>query len=127
MSSNAPDFDRLAAHRTIDLTTFGRRSGLPRRIEIWWFRVEGRFIITGTPGRRDWLANVKARPEVVIHVDGMDLAATVNTVEDSVFRRRFFTDPGITWYRTQTELERLVEEAPMVEVVFDLPVVGSPE
>lgn len=127
MPSHAPDFDRLAAHRTIDLTTFGRRSGLPRRIEIWWFRVEDRFIISGTPGRRDWLANVKARPEVIIHVDGMDLPATVSTVEDSVFRRRFFTDPGVTWYRTQTELERLVTDAPMVEVVFDSAVIGSSE
>lgn len=118
MSPHAVDVDRLAAHRTIDLTTFGRQTGLPRRIEIWWFHIEGRFIISGTPGRRDWLANVKARPEVMIHVDGMDLPATVTTVEDLSFRRRFFTDPGVTWYRTQVELDRLVEEAPMVEVVF---------
>ena len=47
------EVDHLASHRTIDLTTFGRRSGLPRRIEIWWFQVDDRFVITGTPGRRD--------------------------------------------------------------------------
>lgn len=125
MSSEA--LDRLAAHRTIDLTTFGRRSGLPRRIEIWWFRVEDRFIISGTPGRRDWLANVKERPDVIVHVDGMDLPATVITVEDPTFRRRFFTHPGVKWYRTQTDLERLVAEAPMVEVVFDPALIGASE
>lgn len=121
------DVDRLAAHRTIDLTTFGRRSGLPRRIEIWWFHVEDRFIISGTPGPRDWLANVKERPEVLIHVDGLDLPATVTTVDERSFRRRFFTDPGVTWYRTQTELDRLIEEAPMVEVLFDGSIMDSSE
>ena len=118
MIPHGSDVDRLASHRTIDLTTFGRRTGLPRRIEIWWFRVDGRFIITGTPGRRDWLANVNARPEVVIHVDGLDLPATVRIVGDREFRRRVFTHPGVTWYRTQAELDDLVNTAPMVEVLF---------
>ena len=30
----------LAQDRTIDITTIGRRSGLPRRIETWFYRVE---------------------------------------------------------------------------------------
>lgn len=112
------DLDRLASHLTIDVTTTGRRSGEPRRIEIWWFRVEGRFVITGTPGRRDWLANVLADPDVVIHVDGMDLPATAVPIDDPVFRRHVFTRPATSWYRTEAELERLVETAPMVEIVF---------
>lgn len=109
---------RLAAQRTIDLTTFGRSTGAARRIEIWWFHVDGRFIITGTPGRRDWLANVHARPEVVIHAAGLDLPAFATPITDREFRRRVFTDPAVSWYRTQTELDRLVDEAPMIEVVF---------
>jgi deazaflavin-dependent oxidoreductase (nitroreductase family) len=113
------DGNRLASQRTIDLTTFGRRSGLPQRIEIWWFHVDDRFVITGTPGRRDWFANVSARPEVIIHVDGLDLPATVRTIDDPAFRLRVFTHPGVTWYRTQAELDELVNEAPMVEVLFD--------
>jgi len=92
---------------------------LPRRIEIWWFYVDGRFIITGTPGRRDWLANVLADPGVVIHVVGMDLAARAIPIDDPEFRRAFFMRPATSWYSTQAELERLVTSAPMVEVVFD--------
>lgn len=113
------EVDHLASQRSIDLTTFGRRSGLPRRIEIWWFQVDDRFVITGTPGRRDWLANVNTRPEVVVHVDGRDLPATVRTITDRAFRLRVFTHPGVTWYRSQAELDELVDEAPMVEVLFD--------
>jgi hypothetical protein len=30
-----------------------------------------------------------------------------------------FTDPEVSWYRTQAELDRLVADAPMIEVLFD--------
>lgn len=113
-------FDRaaLAAQRTIDLTTKGRRSGMPRRIEIWWFHVEGRFIVSGTPGRRDWLANITADPSVVIHVNGEDIPARAVLVEDMEFRRRFFTQRSTSWYATQAQLDRLIDSAPMVEILF---------
>ena len=44
----------------IDITTIGRRSGAPRRIEIWFHNIDGRIIITGKPGPRNWLANLIA-------------------------------------------------------------------
>ena len=112
------DHQRLALHRTIDLTTIGRRSGEPRRIEIWWFHVEERFVITGTPGRRDWLANIHANPEVTIHVDGLDIPARAEPIEDEAFRQRVFTHPEISWYKTQAGLDHLVASSPMVEILF---------
>jgi deazaflavin-dependent oxidoreductase (nitroreductase family) len=113
------DFDRMASRRTIDLTTMGRKTGMPRRIEIWWFRIEDRFIITGTPGRRDWMANVIADPNVVIHLDGDDIPAQAVPVEDAQFRQWVFTRPHTSWYATQAELDHLVATAPMVEIVFE--------
>jgi hypothetical protein len=90
-------------------------------VEIWWFHVDGRFIITGTPGRRDWLANVRSRPDVVIGVSGEEIAATVREVDDPELRRRVFTHEETRWYSSQAELDRLVETAPMIEVLLDLP------
>ena len=64
--------DALSKDRTIDIITIGAKSGLPRRIEIWFTNVNGRIIICGTPNAkggqgsrtpRDWLANLKANPE----------------------------------------------------------------
>ena len=107
---------RLAAQRTIDLTTIGRRTGVPSRIEIWWFHVDDRFIITGTPGKRDWLANVLENPAVVVHTFSGDFPGRAELVTDDQFRRRVFTDPDIGWYRTQAELDQLVATAPMIEV-----------
>lgn len=60
----------LKEDRTIDIITIGAKSGLPRRVEIWFTNVNGRIIICGTPDAkggkgkrtpRDWLANLKAK------------------------------------------------------------------
>ena len=103
---------------TIDLTTVGRMSGESRRVEIWWFRVEGRFIITGTPGPRDWYANVLSNPAITVHVDGLDLEATAVPISNPVFRRTVFTQPETSWYSSMARLEELVEMSPMIEVIF---------
>jgi hypothetical protein len=50
------------AERTIDVTTLGRCSGIPRRIEVWFHRVDGRWYLTGMPGPRSWYANLRANP-----------------------------------------------------------------
>jgi len=43
----------LENNRTIDITTIGRKSGEPRRIEIWMHHFDGRTYISGSPGPRD--------------------------------------------------------------------------
>jgi deazaflavin-dependent oxidoreductase (nitroreductase family) len=113
--------DELSDDPTVDITTTGRRSGLPRRIEIWMLDVEGRFFITGTPGHRDWVANLGADPHLVVHLKrraGIDVSATAVAVTDRVTRRRVLEHLSARWYRTQTPIEELVDLAPMVEVRF---------
>ena len=114
----------LADDPTLDITTVGRRSGLPRRIEIWMVEVDGRFFITGTPGPRDWLANLAATPELVVHLKrraGVDLTARASITDDPALRRRVLEHASASWYRTQEPLDVLVASAPMVEVDFDDP------
>ena len=55
--------EALARNRTIDITTIGAKSGRPQRIEIWAWVADGVVYLTGTPGRRDWYANLKANPQ----------------------------------------------------------------
>jgi deazaflavin-dependent oxidoreductase (nitroreductase family) len=114
--------DELRDDPTIDITTTGRRSGRPRRIEIWMLDVDGRFFITGTPGRRDWLANLVAQPALVVHLKRrahVDLPARAAVVGDPGTRRLVLEHLNAHWYRTQSALEDLVATAPMVEVTFD--------
>ncbi|MGW5359433.1 nitroreductase/quinone reductase family protein [Actinopolymorpha pittospori] len=112
------DIAALAAIRTIDLTTWGRRSGRPLRIEIWWFHVDGRFVVTGTPGPRHWYANVLTNPTVIVHVADQDLPATARPITDPRLRHLVFTDAQTSWYLGQSSLDELVRNAPMVEIDF---------
>ncbi len=110
----------LAKDLTIDLTTTGRRSGLPRRIEIWMLKVGDRIVITGTPGPRDWYANLCADGRCVVHLKERiraDLPAVATPVSDPGVRLEVFEHLEAGWYRRQGEdLETLIAEAPMVEL-----------
>jgi deazaflavin-dependent oxidoreductase (nitroreductase family) len=47
------------------LTTTGRHSGLPRKIEIWFTEREGRFYIIAEHGlKAQWVQNLEQNPEV---------------------------------------------------------------
>ena len=84
--------------------------------------VDGRFFVTGTPGRRDWLANLRAEPRLTVHLKreaGLDVDATASEVTDASTRRRVLEHLAAHWYRSQVPLDELVESAPMVEIRFD--------
>lgn len=111
----------LEADLTIDITTTGRRSGRPRRIEIWYLLVGGEVYITGTTGPRDWLANLLAEPRFVFHLKESitaDLDAVAAPVTDEQERRRVLTHASAEWYLGEEDLDVLVADAPMVRVRF---------
>lgn len=113
--------EELRDDPTIDITTTGRRSGRPRRIEIWMLDVDGRFFITGTPGSRDWRANLLAQPRLTVHLKRhahLDLEARAAPVTDPATRRQVIDHLSARWYRTQTPADDLVATAPMVEITF---------
>jgi deazaflavin-dependent oxidoreductase (nitroreductase family) len=115
----------LASGLTCDITTIGRASGQPRRIEIWYFIVDGRVHITGTPGRRDWYANLLQHPRFTFHVkEGAqaDLAARATPIVDLAERRRIMGQvmQHNRWFASQDySLDDWVAESPLVAVEFD--------
>ena len=115
--------EALARDRIIDIVTIGRRSGEPRRTEIWYVRVAGRYFITGTPGPRSWYANLCARPDFLFCLKeslAAELPARARPIHDPVQRRSVFSAPDTKWYRAQGHtIEDLIRESPLVEVVFD--------
>jgi deazaflavin-dependent oxidoreductase (nitroreductase family) len=81
----------LAQDQVIDITTTGRKSGQPRRIEIWFHRWKGRYYITGLPGRRGWYANLRAHPNFTFHLKHSvhaDLPARARPILDEDERRQ---------------------------------------
>lgn len=118
---NAAIRQALAKDLVIDITTTGRHSGAPRRLEIWFHELAGRWYITGSPGTRDWHANLLATPQFTFHLKESlqaDLAARAIPVRDEAERRRVLG--GIFSAKdTEDELERRVAGSPLVEVVFE--------
>jgi deazaflavin-dependent oxidoreductase (nitroreductase family) len=122
-----PDSSRV--ERTIDITTLGRRSGIPRRIEVWFHHVDGRWYLTGMPAPRSWYANVRAHPRFIVHLKHgvvADLPATAVPV-DLATRRRVIT--AVLELQNRPEIAARVSQrqrfddwfarSPLVEIVFD--------
>jgi deazaflavin-dependent oxidoreductase (nitroreductase family) len=75
----------------IDITTKGRRTGEPRRIEIRLHNIDDRLYLTGMPGPRSWHANLRANPTFTIHLKRdlvADVMATATPVQSDDERRR---------------------------------------
>ena len=111
----------LDRSQTIDLTTTGRRSGEPRRIEIVLHNLDGRLVISGMPvaGRtRAWLHNVEADPAVTIHLKNggvmADVSGAARVVTDPVERRALLEGVARNWGRTDVDV--MMEHSPQIEV-----------
>ncbi|WP_185749110.1 nitroreductase family deazaflavin-dependent oxidoreductase [Humibacillus xanthopallidus] len=104
---------------TCELTTVGRRSGAPRRVELWYVLVDGEIVLTGTPGPRHWLANLREHPAVVLHLrdPDRDLPVTAKDVTDEAARRKVTQEAWRLqpWYAEQPyTLADWVAHSPMV-------------
>jgi deazaflavin-dependent oxidoreductase (nitroreductase family) len=110
---------RVLRHgHTIDITTTGRRSGLPRRIEITFHSFDGRVYISGIPSHRTraWLRNLRATPEFAFHLKAplkADLPATAREITDEAERRAVLEKVARVWNR---EPESMVRLSPLIEV-----------
>jgi deazaflavin-dependent oxidoreductase (nitroreductase family) len=111
----------LSRGHTIDLTTTGRRTRLPRRIELVFHAIDGRVYISGVPGRpRSWLANIRANPRVTFHLKSAvkaDLPATARELTDPAERRRIMEQVARNWGRT--DVDRMMVASPLIEVIPD--------
>jgi len=83
----------LGRGHTIDMTTTGRRTGWPRRIELVFHNIDGRLIISGSPNRRtrSWIYNLEADSQLTFHLKRSvhaDLPATGRVITDPTERRQ---------------------------------------
>ena len=115
---------RVLRHgHTIDITTTGRMTGAPRRIEIVYFNFGGRLYICGMPNpnrERAWLLNLRADPRFTFHLKALvqaDLPATAREITDPAERRPIMELVAKAWRRT--DVENMVEHSPLIEVTIE--------
>ena len=77
MSALAERLARIASRSTLRLTHYGRKSGKPYEVVIW-FMVEGDEMFVATMNaKRQWVRNVDRRPDVGLAADGETFTGTV--------------------------------------------------
>jgi len=73
--------DALATTEFCSLTTRGRRTGHPHRIEIWFVaHDEGAYLLSDSD-RADWYRNLIADPSVTLEIAGESRRTTATPVE----------------------------------------------
>ncbi|MFI5291544.1 MAG: nitroreductase family deazaflavin-dependent oxidoreductase [Candidatus Limnocylindrales bacterium] len=104
----------------IDITTTGRRTGQPRRIEISLHNIGGHLVISGMPRRakRAWLLNLEADPAMTVHLKGAlraDVGASARVISDEDERRPLIERIARTWGRS--DVDAMVARSPLIEVI----------
>lgn len=110
--------EALYRSQLIDLTTTGRRSGLPRRIEIFLHEEDGVLFITGMPRRdrtRDWIHNITADPNVIVHLKKgfkADVPATARVISDPHEARPLIEAAARRWRRD--DFDEMIAHSPLI-------------
>lgn len=105
-----------------DITTTGRKTGEPRRLEIVYHVIDGRLYVSGIPrpNRRGWLANLDANPALELHFRKpvpADFAATARVIDSEPERRALLLHIARNWGREDVEL--MVRQSPLIEVSIE--------
>lgn len=109
----------IASDRIIDITTYGRKSGRAVRKEMWFHNLDGDLYLTGTPGKRDWYANLVERPDFTFHLKvsaEADLPARATPITEEAQRRAILSRVLTNINRPPEELDRWVSDSPLVYV-----------
>jgi deazaflavin-dependent oxidoreductase (nitroreductase family) len=79
----------IARQREVQLTTYGRKTGNPRRVTIWIGTDGQRLLIRSGQGfKRHWPQNLQKRPEGILNIGGKSLPFRAQLVTDPEEARR---------------------------------------
>jgi len=85
----------VVAPQFLYLTTRGRKTGLPRQIEIWFVESDGLFYILAEHFERtQWVRNIARNPRVRVRLGDREFPATARALEQERDRE--------AWERVQT-------------------------
>ncbi|MGD0469006.1 MAG: nitroreductase family deazaflavin-dependent oxidoreductase [Terriglobales bacterium] len=89
MESNvAMRLNRVAARQTVTLTHYGRKSGKPYDVTIW-FVVDGDKVYIGTANvNRQWVRNVQKTPRIKLSMGGETFGGTARFLTDRTGHER---------------------------------------
>ena len=84
-------FERLRKagdRQTLRLTHYGRKSGRPYEVTIWYLVDDDRLYLVSANAARSWVRNVKARPAVSLKVGNEVFNGDVRPITDKQEREK---------------------------------------
>jgi len=86
MTMASKSFERLRRvgdRQTLRLTHYGRKSGRPYEVTIWYLVDDGRLYLVSANAARNWVRNVKARPAISLRVGDEVFSGNVRAITDA--------------------------------------------
>ena len=72
-----------------ELTTVGRRTGMPRTVELRMVRLDGKFYLSSSAvGNKHWCRNLLQNPDVKVRAAGRLVSCRARQLTDEELRRR---------------------------------------
>ncbi|MFN8677776.1 MAG: nitroreductase family deazaflavin-dependent oxidoreductase [Thermomicrobiales bacterium] len=88
------------------LTTTGRRTGRPHRIEIWFAVEAGRmYLMAGGRDRSDWVRNLQANPQVTVELGSETHAGAARLLQPGTLEDRRARDLLVGKYQEGSNLD----------------------
>jgi deazaflavin-dependent oxidoreductase (nitroreductase family) len=84
-------FERLrqvGGRQTLQLTHYGRKSGRPYEVTIWYLLDGERLYLASANADRNWVRNVKARPAVSLRIGNEVFNGDVRVITDAQEREK---------------------------------------
>ena len=107
------------------LTTIGRRTGRPHRIEIWFAAQDGRvYLLAGGRERSDWVRNLQANAHVTVELGGETHVGVARVLQPGTVEDQRARDLLVHKYREGDNLDEWGRTA--LPVVIEFSANGEP-
>ncbi|MGB8413501.1 MAG: nitroreductase family deazaflavin-dependent oxidoreductase [Candidatus Binatus sp.] len=79
---------RVGDRQTLRLTHYGRKTGRPYEVTIWYMVDDDRLYLASANAARNWVRNVKARPAISLRVGDEVFNGNVRVITDPQEREK---------------------------------------
>lgn len=75
------DLEKVKSEKFIHLTTRGRKTGRPHRVELWFAAKDGRVYLSHEGEETDWMRNIRTNEEVSFEIAGRNFTGSGRYIE----------------------------------------------
>lgn len=113
---------RLATESLAYVTTIGRQTGRPHRIEIWFALEDSSiYLLSGGRDRSDWVRNLHANPQVSVDIGSETLTGTARILEPGMDEDRRARELLVTKYQRGNNLAEWGRTSLAVIIDLEIP------